>query len=127
MQECARKGNFTGEATRPINQAEVSLQCTLLKVTGNASFLLLPEASWTPVKKQSIESPAVEILLHFKTISPSQIKAKQRKIYVSFKTLIPFTGIHRGPSPEGNVPYFVGKTSSSVTSFCTELMTKSTY
>lgn len=35
-------------------------------------------------------------------------------------------GIPKEPQ-EAAIPYFVGKTSSSVTSFCTELMTKSTY
>lgn len=33
----------------------------------------------------------------------------------------------RGGAGRGHAPYFVGNTSSSVTSFCTELMTKSTY
>lgn len=35
--------------------------------------------------------------------------------------------IRIGVQAASDIPYFVGNTSSSVTSFCTELMTKSTY
>lgn len=39
----------------------------------------------------------------------------------------PGVGGVMGGAGRGHAPYFVGNTSSSVTSFCTELMTKSTY